>query len=62
MSKGLGYVKDIIENEGFEYAFIHYSDFEDVEVEEFHKLRIKYCDAREDLYNYIEKHCGTIDE
>ena len=36
------YVRDTIDNEGFDYAFMSYSDFSDIEDEEFHKLRRMY--------------------
>lgn len=47
------YVGDIIENEGFHYAFIHYSDFSEIEDEEFHKLRVAYETAVLALEDYI---------
>jgi len=36
------YVSNTIDNEGFDYAFMSYSDFSDIEDEEFHKLRRMY--------------------
>ena len=51
--KEFTYVLDTIENEGFEYAFVDYSGFEQIEDEEFHKLREAYLDAREILADYI---------
>lgn len=41
--------------EGFDYCFISYSDWEEVDDEEFHKLRLKYIDSLTQLDNYIEK-------
>ena len=46
-------VTDIIDSEGFEYAFMQYSDFHDIENEEFHTLRKEYLKAREKLANLI---------
>lgn len=46
-------VKDVIDNEGFEYTFINYSDFEDIDDELFHKLRIAYVEAAEALAEYV---------
>lgn len=46
-------VMNIVDNEGFDYAFIHFSDFEDVEDEEFHKLRKEYLNARQKLADLI---------
>jgi hypothetical protein len=49
------YIKRKISNEGFEYSFVNYSDFKEVEDEEFHKLRTKFLKAREELLNYVIK-------
>lgn len=46
-------VMDIVDNEGFDYAFVHFSDFEDIENEEFHKLRKEYLNARQKLADLI---------
>ena len=46
-------VNNITENEGFDYAFVHFSDFEDIENEEFHKLRKEYLAARQRLADLI---------
>lgn len=35
-------VRQRIQQEGFDYTFIHYSDFKEIEDEEFHKLRRMY--------------------
>jgi regulator of replication initiation timing len=40
--------------EGFHYCFKHYSSFEDVDDDEFHRLRKKYLDASEDLEKYVQ--------
>lgn len=44
---------DTVENEGFDYAFRHYSHFGEVKDPEFHKLRAAYVLAAEDLADYI---------
>ena len=46
-------VIDIIDNEGFDYAFVHYSDFDDIENGEFHVTRNEYLKAREKLAKII---------
>lgn len=48
----------IVDNEGFEYAFVHYSDFGDIENEEFHEAKKEYLKAREKLAKII----GYIEE
>ena len=38
-AKELDYVRQTVEHEGFDYAFIDYSSFNDIKDAEFHKLR-----------------------
>lgn len=52
--KELDKVRSIIDQEGFDYAFMYYSDFEKVKDKEFHKFRRAYIKAAEDLREYIE--------
>jgi hypothetical protein len=42
-----------VENEGFDYAFRHYSDFKEVKDVEFHILRQAYVKAAEALAEYL---------
>lgn len=46
-------VIDAVENEGFDYAFVHYSDFKEVKSKEFHELREKFLEARKALADFI---------
>lgn len=53
--------REIMENvryrmgaEGFDYCFRNYSNWEDVEDEEFHKLRLEYIKSAERLEKYVE--------
>jgi len=46
-------VLDVVEQEGFDYAFVEYSNFEDIENEEFHKIRKAYLEARDKLGKLI---------
>lgn len=46
-------VRDTIESEGFDYAFVHYSDFVEIKDPEFHARRETYLDARNALAEYI---------
>lgn len=48
------HVIGIIEDEGFEYAFVDYTDFEFVSDEKFHQLRAAYLDARNALVDYLD--------
>lgn len=43
-----------INQEGFHYCFMHYSNFEDINDVQFHEFRLKYIDAAERLAKYIE--------
>ena len=48
------YIHQIIDNEGFDSAFVDYTDFVDMVTDpEFHKLRQAYLAARTDLWEYI---------
>lgn len=49
------YVLATIENEGFNYCFVHYSNFEDIKDEEFHVLRRNYLKAIDDMNDYLNK-------
>lgn len=50
-------VQDRVEMEGFDYTFRFYSDFDDIQDKEFHRLRAAYKQAAEELAEYI----GTED-
>lgn len=52
-SKERNYVLAVVENEGFDYAFNHYSDFEEIKDEEFHQLRKNFLEARQKLAQFI---------
>lgn len=47
-----------IEHEDFDYCFDGYSSREDIEDEQFHKLRKAYLKAKKQLLDYINK-CGN---
>lgn len=47
------FVQYCIENEGFDYCFVNYSSFDEIEDEEFHKLRKEYIKAAKKLEKYI---------
>ncbi len=48
-------VQSTIDNEGFDYSFDGYSDFEEVDDKKFHKLRLAYIKAKQSLENYINQ-------
>lgn len=47
------YMNTKIDKEGFHYAFVGYSDFEEVEDQHFHNLRKKYLESVKDLGEYM---------
>lgn len=47
------YVKSIINNEGFNYTFEDYSDFEEIKDEKFHILRLKLLQSIKKIKDYI---------
>jgi hypothetical protein len=47
------HVKSCIDNEGFDYCFRSYSDFEGMEDPKFQELRKAYVDAADALEKYI---------
>lgn len=52
-------VLDAIDNEGFDYTFIHYSDFKDIKDRKFHQLRNNYIKATKALDDYLNKKLGV---
>lgn len=52
-AKTLEDVRYTIEAEGFDYAFRYYSDFEEVDDPEFHRLRLAYKEAADALDDYV---------
>lgn len=45
----------VIQAEGFDSAFYHYSTYKDIHDNRFHELRKAYLNARKDLFDYIEE-------
>lgn len=43
-----------INNEGFHYCFLCYSDFEEIKDEKFHLLRREYIKAAENLKKHLK--------
>ena len=48
--------------EGFHYCFKSYSSFEEVEDEEFHRLRLAYLISVDELEKYVEKRINDLEE
>ena len=63
----LRYVWEVVDNEGFDYAFRNYSDFKEVTDEKFQDLRKAYVDAANALSTYVgcddeDKYGGEEDD
>jgi hypothetical protein len=41
-------------NEGIDYCFEHYSSFEEIEDEEFHRLREEFLKSMKNIRSYVE--------
>lgn len=49
-------------NEGMDYCFEHYSSFEEIEDEEFHKLRNEFLESMKKIRSYVENKIETLSE
>lgn len=43
-----------MDNEGIDYCFEHYSSFEEIQDEEFHKLRKEFLESINNMRSYVE--------
>jgi hypothetical protein len=43
-----------MDNEGIDYCFEHYSSFEEIQDEEFHKLRKEFLESMNNMRSYVE--------
>jgi hypothetical protein len=49
-------------NEGIDYCFEHYSSFEEIKDEEFHKLRLDLIDNMKKIRKYVEDKIESYEE
>ena len=49
-------VNEIIESEGFDYTFVDWSNFLEIDNDEFHELREGFLNARRRLKAFMEGH------
>jgi hypothetical protein len=47
-----------MDNEGFEYCFLRYSDFSEVKDEKFHQLRKELISKIKEMRQYVEDKCN----
>jgi len=43
-----------MDNEGIDYCFEHYSSFEEIQDEQFHKLRKEFLESMNNMRSYVE--------
>jgi hypothetical protein len=51
-----------MDNEGIGYCFEHYSSFEEIEDEEFHKLRNEFLESMKKIRSYVENKIESLSE
>ena len=51
-----------MDNEGIDYCFEHYSSFEEIEDEEFHKLRLEFLESMKKIREYVKDKIGNHEE
>lgn len=51
-----------MDNEGLEYCFKHYSSFEEIEDEKFHKLRNELLEKMKEIREYVEEKLDSYEE
>jgi hypothetical protein len=49
----LEHIYDVMDEEGFDYAFLFHSKFENIQDDEFHKLRKEFVAAARALQHYL---------
>lgn len=49
-------------SEGMEYCFMNYSEFEEIEDEEFHKLRESLISLMTEMHNLVDKRITNLTE
>ena len=49
-------------NEGIDYCFEHYSSFEEIKDEEFHKLRQEFLESMKKIREYVNDKIESYEE
>jgi hypothetical protein len=55
-------VKYRMNSEGIDYCFNGYSNWDDIEDEEFHKLRLEFLDSMKKIHEYVYNKVETLSE
>jgi hypothetical protein len=51
-----------IRNEGIDYTFEHYSRFEEIKDDEFHKLRLEFLESIKKIREYVKSKIESYEE
>ena len=51
-----------MDNEGIDYCFEHYSSFEEIKDEEFHKLRLEFLESMKKIREYVNNKIESYEE
>jgi hypothetical protein len=51
-----------IDDEGMEYCFTQYSNWEEINDEKFHELRLRLINLMEEMREYVDKQIESCDE
>lgn len=51
-----------MDNEGIDYCFEHYSNWEEIEDEEFHKLRLEFLSSMDKIRKYVKDKIENSEE
>jgi hypothetical protein len=51
-----------MDNEGIDYCFEHYSSFEEIKDEEFHKLRLEFLESMRKIREYAKDKIDNYEE
>lgn len=55
-------LRDVIDMDGFDYAFESYSNWDEIKDEHFHHLRLNYLGAMQELSDYVESKTTDYDD
>ena len=51
-----------MDNEGIDYCFKHYSNFEEIKDEKFHELRNKFLTSLDEIQNYVDSKVNELND
>ena len=51
-----------MDNEGIDYCFKHYSNFEEIKDEKFHELRNKFLTSLDEIQNYVDSKINELND